>query len=521
MSDDRDTKLHLILHTHFGYEGFRSQQLDIINDILDGNDMLVLMPTGAGKSLCFQIPALYEDGLTVVISPLLSLIYDQVADLRAAGITAHSYCSTSKITLTDIFRDVHGGICNLLYTTPETFNKNASLQMHLRHLADHDQLRRFVIDEAHCMTVWGHDFRPEYLDLHMRQLYPEIPIVAFTATATKLVSADVISKLRLEEPLIFCTTFVKDNILYRIREKENDSWSHMGNIVHKTIVLDGYVGSSGIIYCLSRKECEYMANFLRVRGMSAEFYHAQIPLEQKERVQSGWREGKISVIVATIAFALGINKPNVRYVIHTSMPKSIESYYQQTGRAGRDGLKCKCTMYYSEKDMETLRKMDGNNSVSEQHTPDLGFSLGNDDTDTETTSEVHTVPPVTNEQWLCDMYNMCCNTVDCIKVQLSNYLGEYSVSNCAGRGRAELCCNCIRRGIQGAPRQVKVDPEVRRIYSLLPNKRSIICQNYNTHRVLNELLNQSYLTITVQGRDEIVTVDKPMPTGFSIAWLTI
>jgi len=507
-SDDRNVQLYSLLHTYFGYKEFRSEQLNIINDVLDGNDMLVLMPTGAGKSLCFQIPALYDGGLTVVVSPLLSLIYDQIADLTAVGITAHSYSSTSTVTLTDIFSDVHNGICNILYTTPETFNKNSSLQMHLHRLAEEDQLKRFVIDEAHVMTEWGHDFRPEYLDLHMRSLYPEIPIIAFTATATKLVSADIINKLQLEEPLIFCTTFIKDNILYRIREKEQDSWSYIGNSVYKTIISDGCANSSGIIYCLSRKECEYIANFLKLRGMSAEFYHAQIPIEQKERVQSNWRAGKVSVIVATIAFALGINKPNVRYVIHTSMPKSIESYYQQTGRAGRDGLKCKCTMYYSYKDLETLRKMD--NIVESCISQDLGFSLGNEILQVQTT----VLPPVTNDSRLSDIYNMCCNTVDCIKIQLSNYLGEYSVSSCNGRNKAELCCNCTHKSMM--PYQLNVDCEVRWIYSMLPNKRSIICKNYTTYRILNELLNQSYLNIKVKGRDEIVTVNNTQPIGFYI-----
>jgi bloom syndrome protein len=298
--------------------------------------------------------------------------------------------------------------------------------------------------------------------------------------------------------LIFCTTFVKDNISYRIREKENDSWGYMATTVYNTIVSDGYTRSSGIVYCLSRKECEYMAKALQARGLSAEFYHAQIPLAQKETVQKGWRSGKILVIVATIAFALGINKPDVRYVIHTSMPTSIESYYQQTGRAGRDGLRCKCTMYYSDKDMETLGKMDSQ--------PE--FSLG---------KSIEVIkPPVTNEQRLDDMYNMCGNKVDCIKVQLSNYLGEYSVSSCSGRHKTELCSNCIYWRPKG-PSQLNVDEEVKQIYSILPNTRITICDGrYKIYRVLNELLNQSYLNITVVGHDEIVTESQPCPSSFTI-----
>ena len=471
------------LYNVFGYTSFSPQQEDIIHNILDGNDMLVLMPTGAGKSLCFQLPALHECGLSVVISPLLSLMYDQVHDLKSKGVVAHQYSSASNVTLETIFDDVHSGVCNLLYTTPETFNNNAQLQMQLGGVNEVGLLKRFVIDEAHCVSNWGHDFRPEYLSLKMRTWYPDVPIAAFTATATKVVVHDIITRLGLHEPMISSTSFIKPNITYRIREKQSHSWTYIANTVTKTIRSERFETKCGIIYCLSRKECEFLAKGLVARGISADYYHAQATQYHKERVQSEWLDGKISVIVATIAFALGINKPDVRYVIHTSMPKSIEGYYQQTGRAGRDGKPSKCVLYYSYKDYEVLNKMNQENDA-----------------------------PVSNTQRLNDMYNLCTNENDCIKVQLSNYLGEYGVGRCkCGTNKCYICiCN-------PCPHKRDVSGVVRAIYDSLPGEKyTIIAGNYLRFRTLNALLNDGCLYTEVHSNEEWVYVKDIMPEHYMV-----
>lgn len=418
--NDIDMDMELYLQKFFGYDKFRPQQEDIITHVLQGYDVIVLMPTGAGKSVCYQLPALIpvEPCLTVVISPLISLMFDQVQDLSEHGIIAHRYDSTSKLTLTEIVNDVNNGVCRLLYTTPETLTSNSQMQMELEKLYKEGRLSRFVVDEAHCVSSWGHDFRSSYLNLHMKSWYPGVQVCAFTATATKMVTHDIIVNLGLNDPYVSHSSFIKDNLSYRIREKENNRWSYIGNSVAKAIVEMGYKYNTGIIYCLSRKECEYMAKVLNGRGISADFYHARIPKDHKEVVQTSWLKGETKVIVATIAFALGINKPDVRYVIHTSMPKSIESYYQQTGRAGRDGKRSVCIMYYSREDKVALTRM-----VS----------------DSSTMADL--VPPVRNTDRIVDMFRLSCNRLDCIKQQMSNYLGQIMVPRRCNGGYA--CYNCL------------------------------------------------------------------------------
>lgn len=465
------------LKTYFGYNEFRPEQENIINSIMSNKDALILMPTGAGKSICYQLPALCGNGLSVVISPLLSLIFDQVNELEIKGIIAHRYTQTSKISLRQIFEDINNGTCKLLYTTPETLLANTDLHMELDTLASTGQLARFIVDEAHCVSNWGHEFRPAYLALRMRSWFPSVPICAFTATATKLVCDDIIKNLSLRDPYISRTSFIKDNIQYQTKEKEADSWVYIGNSISKAIINLGYRTSSGIIYCLSRKECEYMAKFLCSRGISAEFYHALVPPDTKEKVQLAWLNGKVHVIVATIAFALGINKSDVRYVIHTSMPKSVESYYQQAGRAGRDGKACHCILYYSKKDVAVLHKMVSDDSTSK----DL-------------------VPPVRNSDRINDMYRLCISK-DCIKTQLSNYLGEYLVrTRCLGEN---MCYNCK---IHHRDEQRDVTKYVKEILCRVPCdlqelKRAASLLEY---RIIRSLLNDGTLIPEIKDNKEYV-----------------
>lgn len=413
-------QLHESLNKYFGFTSFRPQQQQIVEQILSGKDLLVLMPTGGGKSLCYQLPALIQDGLTIIISPLISLIFDQIEALKDQGILAHKLDSTTTIPLCTIIKDVREGRCKLLYTTPETFNNNSDLMMKLESLYEDGLFKGVVVDEAHCVSSWGHDFRPAYLNLQMRDYYPGIPITAFTATATLLVRYDIIENLQMIDPIISTTSFVKQNISYQIRLKEKDNWIYLANSVNKYIVSNNYQKKTGIIYCLSRKECEFIAKHLNGKGIRAAFYHAQIPTTQKEKVQRDWLANKTHVIVATIAFALGINKPDVRYIVHTSMPQSIESYYQQTGRAGRDGKLSKCVLYYSYKDKTVLEGFDRQNDLKSGDAP------------------------VSNQSRIDRIYDLCQNEIDCIKIQLSNYLGEYNVSPCGKTvtGQNNPCYNC-------------------------------------------------------------------------------
>jgi len=424
------------------------------------------------------------------------LIFDQVESLKALGVNVHKYTGAVKSTLNAIMRDVRSGSCHLLYTTPETFNNNTEFQMEIEALYTNNQLRGFVVDEAHCVSSWGHDFRPDYLNMNMRELYPEAPIWAFTATATKLVRSDIIRTLSMTETRVFTNSFVKDNISYRIKEKEKDSWGYIASCVYNQIVNSGNAGNTGIVYCLSRKECEYISGILQDKGLKASHYHASIEADLKDKVQKQWLTGNVKIIVATIAFALGINKPDVRYVIHTSMPKCIETYYQQTGRAGRDDLPATCTMFYSRKDYDILKGFDEGPSLIEP-----------------------SFAPVTNQQRLDAMYSLCENVKDCIKIQLSNYLGEYGVQTCNING-GQICMNCMK----GPKQKEMVQPVVDAIYSLLPKEKEtlidlVFLSNYvKGSRVLNKLLNDGYLSCSVNNKDdisiEVIDVIKPKPSGF-------
>ena len=469
----------------FGYTSFRPLQREIMTDMLDGHDMIILLPTGAGKSLCYQVPALYQGGLTVVISPLISLIYDQVQDLKNHGILAHYLCTGAPCSIDTIFNDIKNQECHILYITPEAYNNNIQLRMLLEETKD---LRRFIIDEVHCLSNWGHDFRPEYLKLDTKKPFPEIPVCGFTATATNLVCADIIDRLKLSEPTIWKTGYVKNNISYKLQYKEKSSWGYLDSLVYKFI--NAKSDACGIVYCLSRKQCEHLAGFLSSKGIKAGYYHAQVPAIQKTKTQQDWLDGKIKVIVATIAFALGINKPDVRYVIHTSMPNSIEGYYQQAGRAGRDGKPSVAILYYSEQDKQTLENM----------------------IDYEVCSNEAPVAPL---ERINHMYNLCINNKDCVKVQLSNYLGEYDVKNCIGRKDSSPCYVCQEKTLS-VPDGSAVSKVLKLINTNRPDLQAVrqSARSITDYRALNYLLNNGVLKTAVvnskNGRSEIVYADQLM-----------
>ena len=326
-----------LLKTHFGYDAFLPLQEDIVGSVMAGRDTFALMPTGGGKSLCYQLPALALPGLTLVVSPLIALMKDQVDSLEANGIPAEFINSTqTSAELSQVVRRVRAGETKLLYVAPE----RAIEQRFGDFLATLD-VSLVAIDEAHCVSEWGHEFRPAYRELrNLRTSCPDAPVIALTATATRQVRGDVLSQLGLRDPQTFISSFNRPNLNYSIVPRERDLTSLL-------TLLEKYRGESAIIYCGSRKDTEEMALTLRERAFIAEPYHAGLAADVRKATQERFIHDRTPIVVATIAFGMGINKPDVRLVVHHDLPKSIESYYQETGRAGRDGLPAECVLYYS------------------------------------------------------------------------------------------------------------------------------------------------------------------------------
>jgi ATP-dependent DNA helicase RecQ len=333
--------LHEALKKHFGFSSFRPLQQEIINDVLAGRDVFALLPTGGGKSLCYQLPALIREGLTVVVSPLISLMKDQVDALTTVGAPATFLNSTlDGDEARSRLRGLHNGRFRLLYVAPERLMLGGFLE----------DLKRWnpnliTIDEAHCISEWGHDFRPEYRQLGgLRTRLPDIPIMALTATATERVRADIIHHLSLRDPACYIASFNRPNLTYRVLPK-NKPFSQLVDFLRPR------QNESGIIYCQSRRTVEQVADRLNSNGFSALPYHAGLSPEQRAQNQELFLRDKVNAITATIAFGMGINKPNVRYVVHYDLPKNIEGYYQETGRAGRDGLPSECLLLFSSGDV--------------------------------------------------------------------------------------------------------------------------------------------------------------------------
>lgn len=337
---DTDQLLGL-LSKHFGYTQFRPLQQEIVERCVSGKDTLVLMPTGGGKSLCFQLPALVFSGLTIVISPLIALMKDQVDGLRENGISAafiNSSLSPAEIFQTEML--VKEGKIKLLYLAPERLAMPA-MQQFLQSI----DISLFAIDEAHCISEWGHDFRPDYRNLkNIRRLFPQIPLIALTATANLHVRNDIIKQLFLEDARIFESSFNRPNLTYRVYPKKKAFESLLRELQKRP-------GESAIVYCFSRKSTEKYAADLKVNGVTAAAYHAGLTPKAREQIQDAFIKDHVSVVVATVAFGMGIDKPDVRLVAHMDLPKSVEGYYQETGRAGRDGLPSDCILWYSAGDV--------------------------------------------------------------------------------------------------------------------------------------------------------------------------
>lgn len=344
----------------FGISSYRANQREIINAVMSGRDVLVIMAAGGGKSLCYQLPAVLRDGICLVVSPLLSLIQDQVMGLTALGIPAYMLTSTtSKEDEKFIYKalEKNEGDLKILYVTPEKISKSKRFMSKLEKCHHAGRLSLIAIDEAHCCSQWGHDFRPDYKNLGiLKTQFPTVPVIALTATATRKVQLDLMEMLHVQKCVKFVSSVNRPNLFYMVREK-----SSVGKVVVDEIaefIRGSYPNKeSGIVYCFSRKECEQVAKELREKGIKADYYHADMEVRDRENVHLRWSNGKLQVIVGTVAFGMGINKPDVRFVIHHSLSKSMETYYQESGRAGRDGLPAECLLYYRPADMPRQSSM--------------------------------------------------------------------------------------------------------------------------------------------------------------------
>src|SRR5689334_6374295 len=329
------------LKKYFGYDEFRPLQREIIDDALAGRDVFALLPTGGGKSLCFQLPALLRDGVTIVVSPLIALMKDQVDALRTSGIAATFLNSTLGANeARERFRGLHRNEFRLLYVAPERLMMESFLESALNW-----NIAQIAIDEAHCISEWGHDFRPEYRELKkLRAQFPDVPVMALTATATKRVRDDIVKQLKLRQPCCYVASFNRPNLTYRVVPKS----SAYEQVLY---FVRARPNESGIVYCASRKSSNALAEKLTKDGIKALPYHAGMEPRERTRNQEAFLRDDARVITATIAFGMGIDKPNVRFVIHHDLPKNVEGYYQETGRAGRDGLASECVLLFSASDV--------------------------------------------------------------------------------------------------------------------------------------------------------------------------
>jgi len=445
-----------ILRRVFGYDTFRDGQREIIDHLVGGHDAMVLMPTGGGKSLCYQIPALVRDGTGVVVSPLIALMQDQVDALRNLGVRAGFLNSTQDLGARRLVEDAFlAGELDLLYVAPERLCGEPALR-----LLERGRISLFAIDEAHCVSQWGHDFRPDYLGLAvLRERFPGVPLVALTATATQATRAEIVSRLHLAQARQFVASFDRPNIQYRIAPK-NDPRRQLLELLRAE-----HAGDSGIVYCLTRASVEQTAEFLAQNGLVALPYHAGLDARTRRENQARFLREDGVVMVATIAFGMGIDKPDVRFVAHLDLPKSVEGYYQETGRAGRDGLASTAWLSYGLQDVVQQRKLIDASGGDEAHRRRQSQHL--------------------------DAMLALCEAVGCRRVQLLGYFGEQS----------EPCGNCDT--CLAPPEAWDGTIAAQKLLSAVYRLRSERRQRFGAGHVIDILLGKQTPKVTQHGHDTL------------------
>ncbi|WNJ96585.1 ATP-dependent DNA helicase RecQ [Vibrio ruber] len=451
--DHASTSPESVLHTVFGYQTFRVGQKDVIDAVLAGQDSLVIMPTGGGKSLCYQIPAIMQDGVTLVISPLISLMKDQVDQLVANGVAAACINSSmSREALTETYQRMNAGTLKLVYVSPERV-----LMADFIERLHQMQVAMIAVDEAHCISQWGHDFRPEYAALgQLKQAFAHVPVIALTATADESTRQDIQNRLHLNEPHIYLGSFDRPNIRYALLEKHKP----VSQVIR---FLGTQQGQCGIIYCGSRKKVEMLTEKLCQNHFRAAGYHAGMDVDERNYVQEAFQRDDVQIVVATVAFGMGINKSNVRFVMHFDIPRNIESYYQETGRAGRDGLPAEAVMLYDPADMGWLRrildeKVDGPQKQVESHKLNAMSAF----------AEAQT----------------------CRRQVLLNYFGEYRQQPC---GNCDICLD--------PPKMFDATKEAQKALSCVYR----VNQNFGIGYVVEVLRGMQNIRIRENGHDQLTT----------------